>query len=100
MARSAVEEGDDGPDVRLGLTTVRGLGQAVAERICAGAPWHGQEDLVRRAGVSRAQLEALAAAGALDAAGTSRRQARRDSDRSGPDRLCLQDSGKHGPQSP
>jgi error-prone DNA polymerase len=52
---------------------VRGLGSAVAERICAGAPWHGQEDLVRRAGVSRAQLEALAAAGALDATGTSRR---------------------------
>jgi error-prone DNA polymerase len=62
-----------GPRVRLGLTTVRGLGRAVAERICAGAPWHGQEDLVRRAGVSRAQLEALAAAGALDATGASRR---------------------------
>jgi len=63
----------DGHVVRLGLTTVRGVGRAVAERICAGAPWVGQEDLVRRAGVSRAQLEALAAAGALDAAGASRR---------------------------
>jgi error-prone DNA polymerase len=45
----------------------------VAERVCAGAPWAGQEDLVRRAGVSRSQLEALAAAGALDATGASRR---------------------------
>jgi error-prone DNA polymerase len=63
----------DGHVVRLGLTTVRGVGRAVAERICDGAPWAGQEDLVRRAGVNRAQLEALAAAGALDAAGKSRR---------------------------
>jgi error-prone DNA polymerase len=65
-------DGDD-PVVRLGLTSVRGVGRAVAERIEAGAPWTGQEDLVRRAGVSRAQLEALAAAGALDGAGASRR---------------------------
>ena len=64
---------DDGHVVRLGLTTVRGVGQAVAERVAAGAPWASQEDLVRRAGVSRAQLEALAAAGALDAMGQSRR---------------------------
>jgi error-prone DNA polymerase len=62
-----------GHAVRLGLTTVRGLGRPVAERVVAGAPWRDQEDLVRRAGVSRAQLEALAAAGALDAMSQSRR---------------------------
>ena len=56
----------DRPALRLGLAGVRGLGEAVAERIVAGRPWRGQEDLVRRAGVNRAQLEALAAAGALD----------------------------------
>src|SRR5271165_3017809 len=56
----------DRPALRLGLLAVRGLGEAVAERIVAGRPWRGQEDLVRRAGVNRAQLEALAAAGALD----------------------------------
>jgi len=55
------------PVLRLGLASVRGVGEAVAERIVAGRPWAGGEDLVRRAGVSRAQLETLAAAGALDA---------------------------------
>ncbi|HEY8081296.1 MAG TPA: error-prone DNA polymerase [Acidimicrobiales bacterium] len=70
---ATIEPHEDGHAVRLGLTTVRGVGRAVAERICAGAPWAGQEDLVRRAGVTRAHLEALAAAGALDATGASRR---------------------------
>jgi error-prone DNA polymerase len=54
------------PVLRLGLASVRGVGETVAERIVAGRPWAGGEDLVRRAGVSRAQLETLAAAGALD----------------------------------
>ncbi|HEY3942628.1 MAG TPA: error-prone DNA polymerase [Acidimicrobiales bacterium] len=57
----------DRPALRLGLASVRGVGEAVAERIAGGAPWAGPEDLVRRAGVTRAQLETLAAAGALDA---------------------------------
>jgi error-prone DNA polymerase len=54
------------PVLRLGLGSVRGVGEATAERIVSGRPWAGGEDLVRRAGVSRAQLETLAAAGALD----------------------------------
>jgi len=52
--------------LRLGLGSVRGVGEATAERIVAGRPWGGGEDLVRRAGVTQAQLETLAAAGALD----------------------------------
>jgi error-prone DNA polymerase len=56
----------DGPVLRLGLSSVRGVGAETAARIAAGRPWTGMEDLVRRAGVSRAQLEALATAGALD----------------------------------
>jgi error-prone DNA polymerase len=52
--------------LRLGLGSVRGVGEATAERIVAGRPWRGGEDLVRRAGVTQAQLETLAAAGALD----------------------------------
>jgi error-prone DNA polymerase len=60
--------------LRLGLATVRGLGTEAARRVAAGRPWQGQEDLVRRAGLSRAQLEALAIAGALDALGESRRR--------------------------
>jgi error-prone DNA polymerase len=55
------------PVLRLGLASVRGVGETTAERIVAGRPWSGGEDLVRRAGVTRAQLETLAAAGALDA---------------------------------
>ena len=58
---------DDRPALRLGLASVRGIGEATAERIAQGRPWAGSEDLVRRAGVTQAQLETLAAAGALDA---------------------------------
>jgi error-prone DNA polymerase len=58
--------GSDGPAIRLGVSSVRGIGSETAERIAAGRPWSGMEDLVRRAGVTRAQLEALATAGALD----------------------------------
>ncbi|HLN15806.1 MAG TPA: error-prone DNA polymerase [Acidimicrobiales bacterium] len=74
-ATASLEGGDrpdDRPALRLGLLGVRGLGEEVAERIAAGRPWRGQEDLVRRAGVSRAQLELLAAAGALDGGGGAR----------------------------
>jgi error-prone DNA polymerase len=62
----AGEIGSPGPAVRLGLTSVRGIGKETATRIEEGRPWTGMEDLVRRAGATRAQLEALATAGALD----------------------------------
>jgi error-prone DNA polymerase len=66
---ASLERGPDGEAVlRLGLAAVRGVGETAAERIVAGRPWRGGEDLVRRAEVSRAQLETLAAAGALDPA--------------------------------
>jgi error-prone DNA polymerase len=58
--------GPAGPAVRLGLSSVRGIGGETAERIADGRPWSSMEDLVRRAGVTRTQLEALATAGALD----------------------------------
>ncbi len=64
---ASLEGERDDAVLRLGLASVRGVGDAVAERIVSGRPWAGSEDLVRRAGVSRAQLETLAAAGALDA---------------------------------
>jgi len=60
------------PVLLLGLGSVRGVGEATAEQIVAGRrerPWEGSEDLVRRAGVTQAQLETLAAAGALDPVG-------------------------------
>ena len=58
-----------GPAVRLGVSSVRGIGTETAERITEGRPWSSMEDLVRRAGVTRTQLEALATAGALDGLG-------------------------------
>jgi len=66
----------DAAAVRLGLSSVRGVGSEAAARIEAGAPWSDMEDLVRRAGVTRAQLEALATAGALDGLGDRRRDGR------------------------
>src|SRR6202042_801801 len=44
------------PVLRLGLGSVRGMGEATAERIVAGRPWSGGEELVRRAGVTQSQL--------------------------------------------
>ncbi len=61
------------PYVRLGLGDIRGLGADIAAAIVAGRPWSSSEDLVRRAGCQRAHLESLAAAGALDDFGSSRR---------------------------
>ncbi len=59
-------ESAGGAAVRLGLEYVRHVGRDMAERIAAGRPYADMEDLVRRTGVSTAQLEALATAGALD----------------------------------
>ncbi len=61
--------GSTGPAVRLGLSSVRAIGEETATRIAEGRPWTSMEDLVRRAGVTRSQLEALATAGALDSVG-------------------------------
>ena len=72
-ADATLEGDEERPDVRLGLVSVRGVGRELAERIAAGAPWRDAEDLVRRAAVHQQHLEALAAAGAMDCFGESRR---------------------------
>lgn len=65
--------------VRLGLDEVSGIGTALAAKIVAerdrGGGYRDMNDLVRRAGLTTAQLECLAAAGAFDAFGLSRREA-------------------------
>ena len=58
----------------------------LAERIVAGAPWADSADLVRRAGAQQHHLEALAAAGALDA--LVRRAARSPGRPARPHRRC------------
>ncbi len=55
-----------GAALRLGISSVRFIGKETAERLQEGQPWADQEDLVRRGGLNRAQLEALALSGALD----------------------------------
>ncbi|HVX20119.1 MAG TPA: error-prone DNA polymerase [Acidimicrobiales bacterium] len=65
------------PAVRLGLAGIRYVGRDTAERLVAGQPWADQQDLVRRGGLTRRQLEALALAGALDGFPGGRRPAGR-----------------------
>ncbi|SDT44695.1 error-prone DNA polymerase [Microlunatus soli] len=64
--------------VRLGLTTVQGLGEPAATKIVEERerrPFSSINDVVRRAGLTVKQAEALATAGAFDSFGVSRRQA-------------------------
>jgi error-prone DNA polymerase len=64
--------------VRLGLTEVQGIGEDLAKRIVTerrAAPFTDLNDVVRRAGLTVPQAEALATAGAFDGFGLSRRQA-------------------------
>ncbi|MFC5063889.1 error-prone DNA polymerase [Actinomycetospora atypica] len=64
--------------VRLGLASVRGLGDEVAARIVAArgdGAFTGPADLARRADLTTAHLEALATGGALGCFGLARREA-------------------------
>lgn len=78
---SGVEADCPGGRIRLGLASVRGLGEDAARRIveardgAGGGPFDGIADLARRAGLTVAQVEALARAGALGCFGLDRRQA-------------------------
>ena len=57
--------GYGGPAVRLGLGSVRHVGEDVAERLDEGRPWASIEDVKRRTNCSIEVLEALATAGAF-----------------------------------
>jgi error-prone DNA polymerase len=61
--------------VRLGLSAVRTIGEELAERIAAGRPYASMAELVHRIGLSQAQVEALATAGAFGCFGLERREA-------------------------
>lgn len=77
--RDAEHRRDGDWAVRLGLAGVTRIGTKVAERIVAereaSGAYRSMEDLVRRVGLSTAQLESLATAGAFDGFGLSRREA-------------------------
>ena len=69
---------DRGLAVRLGLAAVRGIGVELAERIVAErnrGDYRDLGDLGRRVGLTAAQLEALASAGAFETLGLTRREA-------------------------
>jgi error-prone DNA polymerase len=72
--RATVEDGA----LRLGLMTVRGLREAAARRLVAARaarPFDSVDDLVARAGLTRAEVVTLAEVGALAGLGRSRRAA-------------------------
>jgi len=62
-ASSAEQVGKSGTSVRLGLSSVRSIGQKLAKQIAAGRPYRDMEDLMRRSALNQSQLEALATAG-------------------------------------
>jgi error-prone DNA polymerase len=76
---SAAHRRDGAFSVRLGLAGVKGIGAGVAERIVTareqGGAYRDMHDVVRRADLTVAQLEALATAGAFECFGLSRREA-------------------------
>ncbi|MBR8453748.1 error-prone DNA polymerase [Burkholderia multivorans] len=87
---AAPPEGD--PAVRLGLSLVRGFGEAAARRIeaaRAAGPFENVDALARRARLERRDLEALAAANALATLAGHRRDALWQAVAAAPDRDLL-----------
>jgi len=74
-AGATLEPGPAGWAVRLGVSSVRTIGDEVAGRIAAGRPYVSMEDVARRATLTQPQLEALATAGACGFDGDDRRRA-------------------------
>lgn len=52
--------------LRIGISSIRGIGKRVAASIAHGGPYHSVEQLVRTVSLGVTQLESLAASGALD----------------------------------
>jgi error-prone DNA polymerase len=70
------EWGAGGPAVRLGIGSVRGIGDELGKEIAAGRPYASMEDLQRRVpGLTVAHLEAMATAGVFGCFSLERRDA-------------------------
>lgn len=61
--------------VRLGLTSIKGIGSELAARIAKNAPFQHLDDFARRTSISKKQLEILASAGATASLDGGRRRA-------------------------
>lgn len=74
---AALVRADPALAVRMGLDSVRGIGEELATAMVAeresGGPFAGLRDLVRRVRLTTRQIEALATAGALGCFGIERR---------------------------
>jgi error-prone DNA polymerase len=71
-------ESAGGVAVRVGLSYVRTVGADAAVALAAGQPYQDMEDVVRRAGLTQPQIEALATAGAFDCFTAARPLGRRE----------------------
>jgi len=89
--------------VRLGIGSVRSIGDELAERIAAARPFTDLSEFALRTGAGAAQIEALATAGAFDCFGLARRDALWAGGavaQVGPDRLSGTVVGQRAPQLP
>ena len=70
LAGASLEGSTEAPDMRMGISSIRHIGDDVADDIVAerdrGGPFASIEDVRRRTGVDRRILEAMATAGAFD----------------------------------
>ena len=98
------EHSTGGRAVRLGIGSVKGIGDDLAEAIAAGRPYVDVEDLRRRMpSLSLPMLEALATAGAFGCFGTDRREALWTAGavaQTSADRLPGMVTGAHAPSLP
>ncbi|MEA2900867.1 MAG: error-prone polymerase [Actinomycetota bacterium] len=96
--------GHGGPAVRLGVGSVRGIGDELAKQIAAGRPYESMEDLQRRVPkLDLAHLEAMATAGVFGSFDVTRREALWGAGavaQSGPDRLAGIVTGVDAPTLP
>jgi error-prone DNA polymerase len=68
-------ESTGGVAIRLGVASVRDVGESLAKAIAQNRPYASLEDVVRRTGAGRPAMEALATAGAFESFGMDRRRA-------------------------
>ena len=70
LAGASLEGSTDNPDMRMGISSIRHIGDDLADDIVAergrAGPFASIEDVRRRTGVDRRVLEAMATAGAFD----------------------------------
>jgi error-prone DNA polymerase len=68
-------QSEGGFAIRMGIGSVRSIGDDVAERIAEARPYASIDEVARHAQLNVTQLEALATAGAFDCFGVERREA-------------------------